>query len=114
MRHFNMFTFVFVSVLVSGCYLFHERPDYVAPMEDSGPFVGGDAGPTEPDAGPTEPDLGSIEPDSGPIIMADAGTDAGPIVTVDAGPDVLTIIVEPHTSQCTLGACPAEFVLVMT
>jgi len=94
----NFIAFVFVSFVVSGCFSSHGRPDFVVPMEDSGPFVGGDAGPTEPDsgraeldAGPTEPDLGSIEVDAGPVIEEDAGSDAF-VPMEDAGSDAGTII----------------------
>jgi hypothetical protein len=79
MRNLFAIVFVLVSMFVSGCYLSHERPDFVVPMEDSGPFVG--------DAGPEEPDLGPTEPDSGPIVM------------VDGGPGVLAIIVEPYVMR---------------
>lgn len=96
MRNLIALAFVLVSFIVSGCFSSHGRPDFVAPMvDDTNPFIGGDAGPTEPDsgraeldAGPTEPDLGPIEADAGSdafVPMEDAGTDASPIIEPDAG-----------------------------
>jgi hypothetical protein len=86
MRNLFAIAFVLVSMfVVSGCFSSHGRPDFVISMEDSGPFVGGDAGPTEPDAGP--------------VVMADAGTDSGPVVVVDGGPEVPAIIVEPYAMR---------------
>lgn len=67
------FALMVLGFVLAGCYGSHGL-DFVPviPMGDSGPFVGGDAGPIE-----VMPDAGPITHDSGPVILADAGSDAG-------------------------------------
>lgn len=102
MRHFTMFAFLFISFVVSGCYLSHERSRPSIWMTDGGPIVVdlNDAAPIVPDAGRAELDAGPIEPDGGPVVTPDAGTDANvpaedagglgcPAVESDAGPIVI-------------------------
>lgn len=78
MRNLFALVFVLTSFVVSGCFSSHGSPDLVgSAVDNSDPFVGGDAGPTEPDLGPTEVDAGS----DAFVPMEDAGSDAGSIPT---------------------------------